>query len=165
MQFQHVIAFLSINRQYPLPPLCRILFGVKFILQKPATKPKTICSRGTTASDGRIKPDLVAPGEDTLSAFGPGSDANGVPIPTLPNHCQIPSQTTARSASDAANKALGILSGTSMCGPCSPRVLPVAALSLASSVACVRILMILQGHAAHCRCHRKDQAVLRSGAQ
>jgi hypothetical protein len=109
------LLYFSIHRQHPLPPLCCIFFGVNFTLQNRNTKPETLCSRGTTASDARIKPDLVAPGEETLSAFGPGSDNKGVLIPTQPNHCVIPSQTAARSASDDANKALIILSGTSMC--------------------------------------------------
>jgi len=73
-------------------------------------------SRGPTL-DGRFKPDLVAPGEDILSAATPKQDVPGRFTPTTAKHCVVPSQTQARSASDNFNRALEIKSGTSMATP------------------------------------------------
>ena len=77
----------------------------------------TFSSRGTLFSDGRIKPDLVVPGEDILSALAPGVDANGQLIPTDSNYCGIPSATVPRTLAQSQNMALGLLSGTSMAAP------------------------------------------------
>jgi hypothetical protein len=73
--------------------------------------------RGTTFDDGRIKPDMVVPGEDILSAFAPGVDGNGVMIPTSTPYCGVPSSTTTRTVQDANNRATTIMSGTSMATP------------------------------------------------
>ncbi len=77
----------------------------------------TFSSRGTLFDDGRIKPDLVVPGEDILSAFAPGADSSGNLIPTTPNYCGIPSATVARTVTQSMNMALSLLSGTSMATP------------------------------------------------
>jgi len=77
----------------------------------------TFSSRGTLFSDGRIKPDLVVPGEDILSALAPGVDANGQLIPTDSNYCGIPSATVPRTLAQSRNMALGLNSGTSMAAP------------------------------------------------
>ncbi len=77
----------------------------------------TTSSRGTTHADGRIKPDLVVPGEDILSAKAPGVDANDQLIPTNPNYCGIPSATIARTEAQDHNMALTLNSGTSMAAP------------------------------------------------
>ena len=77
----------------------------------------TFSSRGTTFGDGRIKPDLVVPGEDILSAAAPGVDPSGNMIPTDPNYCQVPSSTTERDILQADNVAARTLSGTSMATP------------------------------------------------
>lgn len=73
--------------------------------------------RGTSFDDGRIKPDLVAPGEDILSAAAPGADSNGSLIPTQPNYCGVPSPTTARTLTESQNVAVSLKSGTSMATP------------------------------------------------
>ncbi len=77
----------------------------------------TFSSRGTAFDDGRIKPDLVAPGEDILSAAAPGRDSNGDLIPTDKNYCGIPRPTVARTLSQSRNMALSLKSGTSMATP------------------------------------------------
>jgi hypothetical protein len=77
----------------------------------------TFCSRGTTYDDARIKPDLVAPGEDILSANGPGAYSNGTLIATDPGHCVVPSPTAPRTKDDVHNFALRTMSGTSMATP------------------------------------------------
>jgi hypothetical protein len=69
-------------------------------------------ARGTTFDDGRIKPDLVVPGEDILSAASP----RGNP-PTQQNYCGIPSPTVERTTEQTNNLALRITSGTSMATP------------------------------------------------
>jgi hypothetical protein len=71
----------------------------------------THSSRGPTFDDGRIKPDLVVPGEDTLSAN------SGVPMSTTPNYCGIPSATLPRTETEDANMALKLDTGTSMACP------------------------------------------------
>lgn len=73
--------------------------------------------RGPSLDDGRIKPDLVVPGEEILSAHAPGVDASGDLIPTQPGYCGIPSPTVARTLSESQNVALTIKSGTSMATP------------------------------------------------
>ena len=77
----------------------------------------TFSSRGTSFDDARIKPDLVVPGEDTLSANGPGVDSSGNLFSTTANHCVVPSATTARTTADSKNFALRTMSGTSMATP------------------------------------------------
>ena len=77
----------------------------------------TFSSRGTMFDDGRIKPDLVAPGEDILSAATPGVDGAGKLIPTDANFCGIPSATASRTATQSYNMALKLNSGTSMASP------------------------------------------------
>ena len=77
----------------------------------------TFSSRGTSFDDARIKPDLVVPGEDTLSANGPGVDSSGNLFSTTANHCVAPSATTVRTPADSNNFALRTLSGTSMATP------------------------------------------------
>ena len=77
----------------------------------------TFSSRGTMFDDGRIKPDLVAPGEDILSAATPGVDGAGQLIPTDANFCGIPSATASRTATQSYNMALKLNSGTSMASP------------------------------------------------
>jgi hypothetical protein len=74
----------------------------------------TTSSRGPTFDDGRIKPDLVAPGEDILSAHSP--IANSLPQPNE-NYCGIPSATVPRTFWESQNMALRPLSGTSMAVP------------------------------------------------
>ena len=74
-------------------------------------------SRGTTYDDARIKPDLVVPGEDILSANGPGVDSSGTLITTDPGHCVVPSMTAARTPSQVNNFAVVTKSGTSMATP------------------------------------------------
>lgn len=81
-----------------------------------ATNIASFSSLGPTA-DGRIKPDLVVPGEDTLSAATPSQTTPGAFAYTSPNHCVIPSQSVPRQADDARNNALRTLSGTSMAAP------------------------------------------------
>lgn len=69
-------------------------------------------------SDGRFKPDLVVPGEDTLSAATPVQTNTSVAfIETKPNHCIVPDKFKARSPEDNRNNALRTLSGTSMSAP------------------------------------------------
>jgi hypothetical protein len=74
-------------------------------------------SRGSSLDDGRIKPDLVAPGEDILSAHAPGVDKYGVLIPTSPGYCQVPNPFQARTAEQMEQRAASTLSGTSMSTP------------------------------------------------
>ena len=70
------------------------------------------------AGDGRIKPDLVAPGENILSAATPGK-VDGKMVPTSANFCAVPSQSVARTATDNNNRAMQLMSGTSMATPLS----------------------------------------------
>jgi subtilisin family serine protease len=77
----------------------------------------TFSSRGTAFDDGRIKPDMVAPGEDILSAAAPARDSDGVIPPTNKNYCGIPSPTVSRTLSQVRNMALSLKSGTSMATP------------------------------------------------
>jgi serine protease AprX len=81
-----------------------------------ATNVADFSSRGPT-SDGRMKPDLVAPGEDILSAATPYQDNPNSFTYTSPNHCVVPSKTQARSPLDDFNKALQVFTGTSMATP------------------------------------------------
>ncbi len=71
-------------------------------------------SRGPTFEDGRIKPDLVAPGEDILSAHSPISTSWPQPNP---NYCGIPSATVPRTLWESQNMALTLMSGSSMAAP------------------------------------------------
>jgi subtilisin family serine protease len=73
-------------------------------------------SRGPT-SDGRFKPDLVAPGEDILRAASPVQTTPGGFQPTSANHCDVPSNQQRRSPQADFNRALQILRGTSMATP------------------------------------------------
>jgi subtilisin family serine protease len=81
-----------------------------------ATNVATFSSRGPT-SDGRFKPDLVAPGEDILSAATPRQVDPNVFSSTSPNHCVVPSQGAERSPLGNFNNALSLKSGTSMATP------------------------------------------------
>jgi hypothetical protein len=74
-------------------------------------------SRGTTFDDGRIKPDLVVPGEHILSAAAPGVDGDGVMIPTQVPYCGVPSPTSPRTIQLQNNFAAKTMSGTSMATP------------------------------------------------
>ena len=74
-------------------------------------------SRGTTFDDARIKPDLVVPGEDILSANGPGVDSTGSLKQTTANHCGVPSATVPRTVDQVNNFALRTMFGTSMATP------------------------------------------------
>jgi hypothetical protein len=71
--------------------------------------------------DGRFKPDLVAPGEDILSAATPDqrvSASLGLAFNiTSPDHCVIPSKERVRTPEEALNSALKVSSGTSMATP------------------------------------------------
>jgi hypothetical protein len=64
------------------------------------------------SNDGRFKPDVVAPGVDTVSAFAPGRNADFTMISTAPDHCEI-----GPNAYTAANAAVQRMSGTSMATP------------------------------------------------
>jgi hypothetical protein len=82
-----------------------------------ATNIARFSSLGPT-SDGRFKPDLVVPGEDTLSAATPVQTNTSVAfIETTPNHCIVPDKSKSRSPQDNRNNALRTLSGTSMSAP------------------------------------------------
>jgi subtilisin family serine protease len=72
--------------------------------------------RGPTP-DGRIKPDLVAPGEDILSAATPEQIVPGKFTPTSPNHCAVPSNQKPRSVQENLDRAFQLTSGTSMAVP------------------------------------------------
>jgi hypothetical protein len=74
-------------------------------------------SRGTTFDDGRIKPDLVVPGEHILSAAAPGVDGDGFMIPTQVPYCGVPSPTSPRTIQLQNNFAAKTMSGTSMATP------------------------------------------------
>ncbi len=71
------------------------------------------------SADGRFKPDLVAPGEDTLSAAAPTQLNFSVAYKqAAPDHCIVPgNQKSPRSLDDVFNRALKTLSGTSMSTP------------------------------------------------
>ena len=73
-------------------------------------------SRGPTA-DGRFKPDLVAPGEDILSAATPAQTTPGAFQSTAADHCDVPSNQQRRSPQADFNRALQLLRGTSMATP------------------------------------------------
>ncbi len=74
-------------------------------------------SLGPTA-DGRFKPDLVVPGEDTLSAATPTQNNISVPfVQTTADHCVIPNKTVTRSPENLRDSALRTASGTSMAAP------------------------------------------------
>ena len=62
--------------------------------------------------DGRFKPDVVAPGVDTVSAYAPGRLADYTLIPTVADHCDV-----GPNAYTAANAAVQRMSGTSMATP------------------------------------------------
>lgn len=73
-------------------------------------------SRGPSL-DGRYKPDLIAPGEDILSAATPAQMTPGNFTPTSPDHCVVPSQARPRTEQEDFNRALKLASGTSMATP------------------------------------------------
>ncbi len=79
-----------------------------------ATNVASFSSRGPVL-DGRFKPDVVAPGQDILSAATPKTD-NGRSF-TSPNYCGVPSHTQSRTLIDSFNTALVLESGTSMATP------------------------------------------------
>jgi subtilisin family serine protease len=85
-----------------------------------ATNVAAFSSRGPTP-DGRFKPDLVAPGEDVLSAATPDQRVSAILGLTLnvtsANHCGVPNRTAPRSAQDNLDIALKVASGTSMATP------------------------------------------------
>lgn len=64
------------------------------------------------SNDGRFKPDVVAPGVDTVSAHGPGRLADFTMVPTSPDHCEV-----GPNAYTAADAAVQRMSGTSMAAP------------------------------------------------
>lgn len=68
-------------------------------------------SAGPT-NDGRFKPDVVAPGVETVSAHGPGRLADFTMTPTAADHCEV-----GPNAYTAANAAVQRMSGTSMAAP------------------------------------------------
>jgi hypothetical protein len=68
-------------------------------------------SAGPT-NDGRFKPDVVAPGVETVSAHGPGRLADFTMTPTTADHCEV-----GPNAYTAANAAVQRMSGTSMAAP------------------------------------------------
>ena len=57
----------------PNPSVCNVTSGN---IRSPYNV-ASFSGRGTSFDDARIKPDLVVPGEDTLSANGPGSSGSG----------------------------------------------------------------------------------------
>jgi hypothetical protein len=64
------------------------------------------------SSDGRFKPDVVAPGVDTVSAYAPSRQADFTQTPTTADYCEVgPNAYTATSA------AVQRMSGTSMAAP------------------------------------------------
>lgn len=82
-----------------------------------ATNIASFSSLGPT-SDGRFKPDLVVPGEDTLSAATPGQTNTSVAfIETTRGHCIVPDKLNTRSPENNRNNALTTKSGTSMSAP------------------------------------------------
>lgn len=81
-----------------------------------ATNVAGYSGRGPTP-DGRFKPDLVAPGDDILSAATPQQPVPGVFTPTSANHCVIPSQTRPRSEQEHFDSALRVAFGTSTSTP------------------------------------------------
>jgi subtilisin family serine protease len=85
-----------------------------------ATNVAAFSGRGPTL-DGRFKPDLVAPGEDILSAATPNQASAAILGQqfnvTSPDHCGVPSKSRPRTPQEAADSALKALSGTSMATP------------------------------------------------
>ncbi len=82
-----------------------------------ATNVASFSALGPTA-DGRFKPDLVAPGEDTLSAATPAQTTPGNFKSTTADHCIVPGgSVNPRSVEDNFNIAARTLSGTSMSTP------------------------------------------------
>jgi hypothetical protein len=111
-----------------LSPCCSFVASTKMSLACCPTQTSTsnirhpynvaaFSSRGTSLDDGRIKPDIVVPGEDILSAYAPGVDSDGNLIATSQNYCQIPNPSQARSASQMNQRAAQTMSGTSMATP------------------------------------------------
>jgi subtilisin family serine protease len=85
-----------------------------------ATNIAAFSSRGPT-SDGRFKPDIVAPGEDILSAATPDQkmqilQGRGFKF-TSSNHCDVPSKTRSRTEQELFDRALRLSSGSSMATP------------------------------------------------
>jgi subtilisin family serine protease len=82
-----------------------------------ATNVVDFSSRGATA-DGRFKPDIVAPGQNILSAATPVQlNPNIAFSPTSPNYCGVPNNAHGRSPAEHFNMSLSLMSGTSMATP------------------------------------------------
>lgn len=74
-------------------------------------------SRGPSL-DGRFKPDIVAPGENVMSAASPEQSKPDEPfVTTAKNHCVVPNNTRPRTRAETFNVALQKMSGTSFSTP------------------------------------------------